>query len=269
MGKITSITSKKDLKVLQRTMNKKDADDKYFLDTNRPTESFNRLYSSETGLIKDITSLSWPEIIEGANKNLIQESCVGQEKTIMIGDTSYDVVLIGVNHDDKVSGGKVNTTWQLKNLYNTTYPMNSSITNSGGYGATEMHKTTLASIFNQIQEDVRNAIKPVIKKASRDSGSPTIVETNCNLFLLSEIEILGSIEYSASGEGTQYTYWQQHNNNNDRSKRFQNNPTHYQFWRERSPFGSSSLSFCVVSNSGVASVTNANDSDGVSFAFCI
>ena len=220
-------------------------------------------------MIDDITNLSRGEIINKANAHKISEKCVGQEKTIMIGDTSYDVVLIGVNHDDLVSGGKANTTWQLKNCYNTQYSMNSSNTNSGGYASSQMHTTTLPSIFNQIQSDVRNAIKPVIKKASAGSQSTTIVDTNCNLFLLSEIEIFDYLDYSASGEGAQYTYWSQHNNNKDRRKGKQSSPTDYINWWERSPTISSSGVFGDVYSSGSSYIFAARDSCGVSFAFCI
>lgn len=219
--------------------------------------------------ITDITKLSWSQIIDAANNGKILESCVGQEKSIAIGSTSYDVVLIGVNHDDLVSGGKANTTWQLKNLYNTTYPMNSTDTNSGGYASSQMHTTHLPSIFNNIQSDVKNAIKPVIKKTSAGSQSSSIINTNCNLFLLSEIEIFGEIKYSASGEGTQYTYWQQHDNYDDRWKGPQSNPTSYYDWWERSPIVSDSGAFCLVVSDGSAFGTYSSYAGGASFAFCI
>ena len=223
--------------------------------------------------VNDITNLSWGEIINKANAHKISEKCIGQEKQITIGDETYDVVLIGVNHDDLVSGGKATTTWQLKNLYNTTYPMNLSDTTSGGYGATEMHTSTLPSIFNQIQEDVRSAIKPVIKKTTAGEGSTDIVDVNCNLFLLSEFEIFGKIDNSGSGEGTQYAYWAQHNNNNDRRKGPQSSPTDYNWWWERSPgmqSFSGTYSFCSVYMAGFVSIRQPDlDYVGVSFAFCI
>ena len=228
----------------------------------------NKEYVIKQG-ITDITSLSWSQIIDAANNGKILESCVGQEKSITIGSTSYDVVLIGVNHDDLVSGGKANTTWQLKNLYNTQYRMNDRNTTSGGYASTEMHTVTLPSIFNQIQSDVRSAIKPVVKKASAGSQSSSIINTNCNLFLLSEIEIFGEIKYSASGEGTQYTYWQQHDNYDDRWKGPQSSPTDNYHWWERSPTVSDSNVFCLVGPDGSAFGTYASSSGGVSFAFCI
>ena len=219
--------------------------------------------------VNDITNLSWEEIINKANAHKISEKCIGQEKQITIGDETYDVVLIGVNHDDLVSGGKATTTWQLKNLYNTTYAMNSIDTNKGGYGGSQMHTTHLPSIFNQIQEDVRSAIKPVIKKASEGNTIYNIVDTNCNLFLLSEIEIFGELKYSIRGEGTQYSYWSHHNTDNDRKKGLQSSPTSYIGWWLRSPFVSNSKPFDYVLFNGHTGIDDASNSYGVSFAFCI
>lgn len=241
-----------------------------------PTSAVGQIITQDTSITceaittpEGLAEIDWVNIIQYANNGLIPISCIGAEKTITIGSTSYNVVLIGVNHDDLVSGGKANTTWQLKNLYNTKYQMNSSNTNSGGYASSAMHTTHLPSIFNNIQSDVRNAIKPIVKKASAGSQSSSIVNTNCNLFLLSEIEIFGEIKNSASGEGTQYVYWQQHDNYDDRRKGLQSSPTDYNYWWVSSPFVSDFNSFCVVGSDGGASARNASSSYGVSFAFCI
>ena len=217
---------------------------------------------------EQLAALKWSTIISGAERGQIPISCIGAEKTITIVGETYNVVLIGVNHDDLLGGGKANTTWQLKNCYNTIYPMNSTNTNKGGYESSEMHTTHLPSIFNQIQLDVKNAIKSVIKKTSKGNKSNIIVDTNCNLFLLSEIEIFGETHYSASGEGTQYIYWSQHDNNKDRRKEFQNNSA-YQSWLERSPYVPNSNNFCYVYAAGYESFGSANSSKGISFAFCI
>ena len=134
-----------------------------------------------------------------------------------------------------------------------------------------MQRRCIQRIYHlfSIQEDVRNAIKPVIKKASAGNTSTNIVNTNCNLFLLSEIEIFGSTIFSAAGEGTQYTYWSQHNNNNDRRKGYKDTPTSYLTWWERSPFISSNGIFCCVNLRGEANSTGVTNALGVSFAFCI
>ena len=214
---------------------------------------------------------SWDNIITLANNNLFSEDDVGFETQLLIGSTSYDVILIGVNHDDLVSGGKANTTWQLKNCYNTSYSMNSTSTNIGGYGSSAMHTTRLPSIFNQIQSDVKSAIKPVIKKTSTGGGSSEIVDVNCNLFLLSEVEIfgVGGLTYGYVGEGTRYKYWQINNEYSSRQKSKQESPNFDVQWWERSPRSSYNNSFCCVGSNGGASINGAEQSIPFSFAFCI
>ena len=214
---------------------------------------------------------NWEDIITLANNNYFSEEDVGFETKLLIGSTSYDVVLIGVNHDDKVLGGKANTTWQLKNCYNTSYSMNSSSTNNGGYGSSAMHTTRLPSIFNQIQSDVKSAIKPVIKKTTAGGGSTDIVNVNCNLFLLSEMEIFGvnGLQYGNVNEGTQYKYWKINNNNGSRQKGLQSSPSSHTDWWERSPRNSYTGMFCCVGVAGTATYNSSNLKTAVSFAFCI
>ena len=218
---------------------------------------------------------NWPiaEVLNKVRNHTFTSENIGDTSSIDIGGTPYDIVLIGINHDDLADGsGKAYTTWQLKYLYNTQYAYNSTNTTTGGYAASDMHKTYLPSIFNQIQSDVKNAIKPVIKKgpAGADSvNSSNIVDINCNLFLLSEIEIFGEVTLSAAGEGTQYTYWSQHNTDNDRRKGMQSSPYTYRYWCERSPNIKNPSNFCMVDSSGAVGTNGARYGGGVPFAFCL
>lgn len=86
------------------------------------------------------------------------------------------------------------------------------------------------------------------------------------LFLFSEIEIFGSTTYSKAGEGSQYSYFATAAN---RIKYLSNGSGSANWWCERSPYGSNSISFCFVSSSGNANVNNANNAYGVCFGFCV
>lgn len=86
------------------------------------------------------------------------------------------------------------------------------------------------------------------------------------LFLFSEIEIFGSTTYSKAGEGSQYSYFATAAN---RIKYLSNGSGSAGWWWERSPYGSSSNGFCVVSSSGSADFNNANGAGGVCFGFCV
>lgn len=97
---------------------------------------------------------------------------------------------------------------------------------------------------------------------SAGSQSATINTTADKLFLLSEIEIFGSVSYSKSGEGTQYDYYKA---GNSKVKNYNGSAVN---WWERSPYGSDSTRFCFVLSDGNADYGNASSALGVAFGFC-
>lgn len=86
------------------------------------------------------------------------------------------------------------------------------------------------------------------------------------LFLFSEIEIFGSTTYSKAGEGSQYSYFATAAN---RIKYLSNGAGSASWWWERSPYGSNSNYFCIVTSSGNAGHHYAFDTYGVCFGFCV
>ena len=140
--------------------------------------------------------------------------------------------------------------------------MNSSNTNSGGWTSCAMRSTHLPAILALMPTEVQNGIREVNKLTSAGSQSATINTTADKLFLLSEIEIFGSVSYSKSGEGTQYDYYKA---GNSKVKKF--NGSAYDWW-ERSPYGGNSASFCIVDSGGNAVYGGASSAFGVAFGFC-
>ena len=109
-----------------------------------------------------------------------------------------------------------------------------------------------------LPEALRNAIKPVVTYTSAGGGSRDIITTTDKLFLFSEVEVCGEVRYSRPGEGEQYEYFVSDQNRNfDEYK-----------WL-RSPYYSSSNSFCYVSGAGYSGYGYASSSRGVAFGFCI
>ena len=187
---------------------------------------------------------------------------VGNQKTMTINGASYTVTIIGKNHDTYTGGGTAPLTFQLQDCYGTKYQMNTSDTNSGGWSSCAMRSTFLPAILALMPSEVRAGIKEVNKLTSAGSQSSTINTTADKLFLLSEVEVFGSVTYSKSGEGTQYAYYAA---GNSRVKNFSGSAN---AWWERSPCGSYSTFFCFVSSSGDAGYSYASDSFGVAFGFC-
>ena len=218
----------------------------------------------ELVLLLDLESSSWDDI-SFVSENGMASSVfsVGDKKTVAIDGVNYQVQIIGFDHDTKTSGGKAGITFQLVDCLNSTYQMNSSDTNSGGWTSCAMRSSTMATLLTKLPSALQNVIKAVNKLTSAGNQSATINTTSDKLFLLSEVEIFGSTTYSKSGEGSQYAYYKA---GNSKVKKVNGSDSD---WWERSPYGGHSASFCNVNDFGDADNYTASKSIGVAFGFCV
>lgn len=197
---------------------------------------------------------------------------VGDQVTIALNGVNYAFDVIGFNHDTLTTStaygattqtGKAGITFQMHDLFATTYVMNSTNTNVGGWKGSLMRTSTMATMKGYLPAAWQTAIKPVNKASGLGGGSSSGTETvSDSCFLLAEIEIFGSTTYSVSGEGTQYAYYKAGNTvvkNIDGSAGA---------WRERSPRPGSEAAFCIVANSK-NTIAAAALSLGVAFGFCV
>lgn len=182
---------------------------------------------------------------------------------------NYQFQIIGFDHDTLTTKDgtrtKAGITFQMVDCLNTTYSMNGSNTNSGGWNGSTMRTSTMATLLNQLPAALKNVLKSVNKLSGTGGGSTSGTQTTHDkLFLLSEVEIFGTTTYSVPGEGTQYAYYKAGN-----SKVKKVNGSAY-YWWERSPYSGDTNPFCCVSyNGGSASYISASNSFGVSFGFCV
>lgn len=193
---------------------------------------------------------------------------VGDTKTVAVNGVNYQFQIIGFDHDTLTTKDgthtKVGITFQMVDCLNTTYSMNGSDTNSGGWNGSTMRTSTMATLLNQLPAALKNVLKSVNKLSGTGGGSTSGTQTTHDkLFLLSEVEIFGTTSYSVPGEGTQYAYYKAGN-----SKVKKVNGSAYSWW-ERSPCSGNTSDFCFVYNSGAANGNNASHSTGVSFGFCV
>lgn len=206
---------------------------------------------------------TWAQIIKACQANRVPDTwAVGNQKTMAIGGTDYVIDIIGKNHDTYSSGGIAPLTFQMHDCYGELKKMNSSSTNVGGWTDCAMRQTHLPAILALIPTEVQNSIREVNKLTSAGDQSSAINTTADKLFLLSEIEIFGSVRYSIYGEGAQYDYYKAGNN---RVKNY--NGSAYPWW-ERSPYSGTSQSYCRVNIDATADYSGASFELGVSFAFC-
>ena len=193
---------------------------------------------------------------------------VGDTKTVAVNGVNYQFQIIGFDHDNLTTKDgtrtKAGITFQMVDCLNTTYSMNGSNTNSGGWNGSTMRTSTMATLLNQLPAALKNALKSVNKLSGTGGGSTSGTQTTHDkLFLLSEVEIFGTTTYSVPGEGTQYAYYKAGN-----SKVKKVNGSVY-YWWERSPFSGDTDGCCCVGGNGGANSGSASFSYGVSFGFCV
>ena len=216
-----------------------------------------------------LASLGWDVVASCAKKGVAKYLWnIGDKKTLTVDGVTYTAVIIGFDHDNVANAGsygrsKAGITWQLLDCLNTTYQMNSSNTNNGGWTSCAMRTSTMATLLGKLPTALKNNIVPVTKLTSAGNQSTQINSTTDSLFLLSEIEIFGATQYSKAGEGVQYEYYAA---GNPSVKKVNGSASP---WWERSPSGADATYFCIVVSYGDASNGNAYGSGGVAFGFCV
>jgi hypothetical protein len=214
-----------------------------------------------------LSACTWDQINRiGAAGRQADYFSIGDEKSITLSTSEVITLqIIGFSHDNLSGGGggKAPITFAFKTCMNTTQSMNATNTNVGGYSGCALYSTINGAIYGSLPADLRAVMKNVSKLTSAGNQSATIVTTQEKLFLLSEVEIFGSITYSKSGEGTQYAFF---TNGGARSKTVGGVAS---TWWERSPIGDSATYFCAVTSSGAVYYYGASDSYGVALGLCV
>ena len=153
-------------------------------DKGEPSPGIQNITVEEATSLFD--ALTWAQIAEiSESGKASQKFSVGDEKTITLSTSEkITLVILGFNHDDLSDGsGKAGMTIGMTNLLATTYKMNSSSSNEGGWDESEMRTSTMPTLLSQFPSDLRNVIKQVNKKATAGSQSTTITTSADKLFL--------------------------------------------------------------------------------------
>ena len=205
---------------------------------------------------------SWEDIIRVCQNNAVPSSWnVGDKKTMTIGDSSYNIAIIGKNHDSYSDGsGKAPLTLQPTEVCGSA-AMNATPTNATGWSASQMRTVTMVEILSAIPSEVQNAIKAVDKLTLKGDGSG-LETTSDKLFLLSLYECYGSTFYSNGyEEGSKYAYYSNEDN------RIMNAT-----WWLRGPGinngKNNGIGFTQINMSGLMANGDASYASGVIFGFC-
>ena len=218
---------------------------------------------------------SWSEIDKISTSNLAKHYfSVGDCKNITCQDNdTLTVEIIGFDHDDLASGGKVGITIGTKNLYRGIYQFNKFNGSSNNYEESSINDELNTDFYNSFDADLKSAIKLVKKKTGIETNGSQIKELQVKLFSFSEVEVTGSNIYSPSGEGTQYSRF---TTTSSRQKRIQNqdgsvtaqNP---QEWWLRSPRENTNNSVVIIGENGSSktSIVGNGIYSYICFGFCV
>lgn len=225
---------------------------------------------SKAASIPALADATWEQINQVSQAGTASNYwAVGDEKTITLSTgEAVTVQILGFNHDDLADGsGKAGISFGMKNLLTTTYPMNNSETNYGGWTSSVMRTSTMATLLTELPDDLQSVVKQIYKKTTLGRANTTIVKSTDSLFLFSEVELDGTTSDGYSGEGSQYEYWQNHNVQSNRIKKFPKGVAGY--WWLRSPAVDDNRTFRNVSRTGIIEYASPTLSYGVCFGFCV
>ena len=247
---------------------------------------------------------SWDEIAEIAKEIAKSDTITsdtetaivtvnGQQKTLKVGDCKKldgkKVRILGFNHDTlsdanaygtTVAKGTAGISFEYIDFITDYLPMNSTDTNIGGWGATELRKKLNESIYNSLS--IKNDIKKVEKEYIETFNDPESKKTSEDyLWLLSCGEIWDNgynggktRGYAVETEGSQYKYYKinlqstGYTTNSNITKKPNINAGNY--WWLRSPYYSPNTGFCDVNPTlGICYPHAASNNIGVAPGFSI
>ena len=201
---------------------------------------------------------------------------VGDQVTMTMNSVAQLVNVIGFNHDDLTTAtaygaatatGKAGITMQTNGTPLPTRKMNDTAVSTGGWKSTKMRNTILPSIkTTYLPSEWQSVIKAVNKKAGAGNGSTSLVTVSDTLFLLAHIEIYGTEEDLAQGEGVQYKWYAMGNS----KIKYSEDGTARNWWTRSNPtLTANKAKFVNVNAFGNRAASISSNARGASFAFCV
>lgn len=204
---------------------------------------------------------TWQQIIDACRAKSIPSSWkLGDKKTItMTSGTSYQVRIIGRNHDEYSDGsGKAPLTFQLAECLRTARAMT-----TGFWKDCSIRTSVLPSIKGILPAEVAAGLRLVNKKCANRSG--TLFTVQDDLFLLSEDELGG---YSYIAEGTEYDLFRGLGASGSPKRILQRAGQDSIYWTRTVTGKASEGYWRYVDTAGAFDQYGYSGTLGVSFAFC-
>lgn len=226
-----------------------------------------QMFSTDTPLI----NATWEQVVGIANsgEDVSKFWAIGDRCPLILteGETVYAQIADFLHDNLADGGGLAAITFSFEDCISTTYGMNASNTNAGGWNGSRMRTSTLPALLARFPAVLQDSagIKTVNKIASAGNESSNLITSPDKLWLFSTVEVTGKAQYSASGEGTIYPLFSTAAN---RIKGIGAGGAAADWWL-RSPHVSFSISFVNVTASGSVSGILASAACGVAPGFCV
>lgn len=207
----------------------------------------------------------WAAIIVACQSGNVPDTwAVGDSKEMTINGKTYQIDIIGRDHDDYADGtGKAPLTFQLHDCYSKAKMLSSNVTYT--WQKSTMRTSTLPAILKKMPAEVQAAIREVTKLAGASAYLSELDSTADKLFILSDDE-LGIGYNSVAGEGTMYEYYT--GASSRRIKQY-NNTNSYWWLRSICTDNNHKGSVKCINTSGSLYQFSGSATDyGVTFGFC-
>ena len=157
----------------------------------------------DLGLVNPVLENNdWDTIHEVIQAGKVREAGwkVGDTKSLSINGVKVNAMIIGIDHDGE------NTVTFMTTGSIALHNMNSSLTNIGGWEASECRAWLNGEVFDSMEN--KAFVKQVMKK-SNNTGRNGVTSTSTydNVFLISVKEMNKEHEYALTDEGTPYEYF--------------------------------------------------------------
>ena len=223
----------------------------------------------------------------GDCKEVTLNGTVGQ---LTLSNYTTYAFIIGFNHNSSIEGanrihfqlaktaltGGTDVALYDNSSPSTTFCMNTSATNYGGWKLSQMRTkicgTSLSSYSGTIIAVIPAALRAVLKSVTKytfNNDGPGISATTDYFFLLSEYEVFGSITQANSIDSSNQAQYSYYSAGNSTIKYKHNDTSTAAMWWLRSLPSSSSEYFVFVHITGKASSTRATYSLGFAPGFCV
>jgi hypothetical protein len=228
------------------------------------------------GEIKKLKAVYVPDSLEDATWDYISNSIkdgtfssyasVGDTKSFVMNGKTYHAEVVAINDGSGSAGSwypNKTVDFICTELYETTYPYNSSNTNSGGFPSSVIRGTLVNTLYPLLPTDLKDVI--IAKSHSYITSTGGAMGTDSTkLWLPTYYEIVGATHQYAPGETSSnnkaYTLASKIKNLNGGSANA---------WWLGSLSSSNSTIFWLVSSTGIVSNNYASTSRGVPLCFRI